>query len=109
MRRVCCINLQMGSVADGGDLQFLSTYVKTVFVTLEILINAFGIAGNSSILWVIVKDKTFRKPYNVLLGSMAVNEVINTVWSGEYAPSGRYLFRGVPTHLARTIHYVQNS
>ena len=64
------------TVEDNTDLQLLSTYAKTVVLTLGIIINAIGIVGNGSILWAIVKDKTLRKPYNALLGSMAVNDVI---------------------------------
>ena len=64
------------TVEDNMDLQLLSSYAKTVVVTLGIIINAIGIVGNSSILWAIMKDKTLRKPYNALLGSMAVNDVI---------------------------------
>ena len=64
------------TVTDDMDQQLLSTYVKNVVVTLGVIINAIGIVGNSSILWVILKDKTLRKPYNALLGSMAVNDVI---------------------------------
>ena len=66
----------LATVEDNTDLQLLSSYAKTVVVTLGIIINAIGIVGNSSILWAIVKDNTLRKPYNALLGSMAVNDVI---------------------------------
>ena len=58
------------------SLQRLSSHMKTVFVTLGIILNLLGVIGNGSILCVIVRDKTLRKPYNGLLASMAVHDMI---------------------------------
>ena len=49
---------------------------KTFIVVLGMLINVFGLVGNTGILIVIHKTKSLRKPYNIFIASMAVNDVI---------------------------------
>ena len=63
-------------VTEGEALQSLSGAVKMVIVALGVIMNLFGVVGNVSILYVIARDKTLRKPYNALLGSMAVNDIL---------------------------------
>ena len=64
------------ALAEGELIESLSSYVKTVIVTLGVIVNTFGVVGNGLILMVIRREKSMRKPYNALLGSMAVNDVI---------------------------------
>ena len=64
------------AVTEGEILQSLPGAVETVIVTLGVIINMFGVIGNGSILCVIAGDETLRKPYNALLGSMAVNDMV---------------------------------
>ena len=64
------------TVTEGEALQSLSGAVKMVIVALGVIMNLFGVVGNVSILYVIARDKTLRKPYNALLGSMAVNDIL---------------------------------
>ena len=69
-------NFSATAMAEGELIESLSSYVKTVIVTLGGIVNTFGAVGNGLILLVIRREKSMRKPYNALLGSMAVNDVI---------------------------------
>ena len=64
------------AVADVETVTSLSSYVKTVVVTLGVIFNMFGVVGNVCIVCVIARDKTLRKPYNALLASMAVDDIV---------------------------------
>ena len=57
-------------------VQSLSSYLRRVIVTLGVIFNLLGAVGNVVILCVIARDKTLRKPYNALLASMAVNDIV---------------------------------
>ena len=64
------------TLAGGEAVPSLPSDVKTVVVTLGVIFNLLGVVGNVSILCVIAINKTLRKPYNALLGSMAVNDIV---------------------------------
>ena len=64
------------TLAGVESLKTYSRHLKIVFVTVGIILNLLGVIGNGSILCVIVRDKTLRKPYNGLLASMAVHDMI---------------------------------
>ena len=57
-------------------VQSLSRSVKTPVVTLGVIFNLLGAVGDVAIVYVIIRDKTLRKPYNALLASMAVNDIL---------------------------------
>ena len=64
------------NVAGRKAVPSLPSDVMAVVVTLGVIFNLLGVAGNVSILCVIARDKTLRKPYNALLGSMAVHDIV---------------------------------
>ena len=49
---------------------------KDVIVTSGVIINLFGLLSNAIILVVMYKDKSLRKPYNALIGSMTVSDMV---------------------------------
>ena len=69
----------------------LSSRAKTVVATLGVIFNLIGAVGNVSILCVIARDKTLRKPYNALLGSMAFNDIVRLGVLNMIQASGIYL------------------
>ena len=97
-------------VANEEVVSSLSSYVKTVVVTLGVIFNLFGVAGNVSILCLIAKDKTLRKPYNALLGSMAVNDIVRCGVLNMIQVAGIYLEEFPLTwpsqHLMCVIHAI---
>ena len=54
----------------------LSEAVKTFIVVLGLMINIFGLVGNTGIVVTIRRSKSLRKPYNIFIASMAVNDLI---------------------------------
>ena len=55
--------------------EHLSETAKTTVVVLGIIINLFGIVGSTSILVIIRINTSLRKPYNLFLFSMALNDL----------------------------------
>ena len=58
-----------------GDLliqQTLTSDFRILMLTSGAIINLFGVLVNVIIMAILYKDKSLRKPYNALLGSMAV-------------------------------------
>ena len=54
----------------------LSQTLKTLIVVLGMLINVFGLVGNTGIVVTICRTKSLRKPYNIFIASMAFNDLI---------------------------------
>ena len=55
----------------------LTPEMKQWIIVLGVIINTLGILGNGLIVLVIAMSKTLSKPYNGLLASMAVNDMIS--------------------------------
>ena len=61
-----------------GDLliqQTLTSDFRTFMLTSGALISVFGVLVNGVIMAILFKDKSLRKPYNALLGSMTVGDM----------------------------------
>ena len=61
-----------------GDLliqQTLRSDFRTFMLTSGVIINLFGVLVNGVIMAILYKDKSLRKPYNALLGSMTVGDM----------------------------------
>ena len=62
-------------VDDQSIQQTLTSDFSTFMLTSGSLINLFGVLVNGVIMILLYKDKSLRKPYNALLGSMAVSDM----------------------------------
>ena len=55
---------------------YLKENLNTAIVVIGVIVNISGIIGNGTIVVVIARSRTLRKPYNVLLASMAVKDLL---------------------------------
>ena len=64
--------------ADQTDLfqETLTGPFKDFIVTSGVIINLFGLLSSAIIFVVMYKDKSLRKPYNALIGSMTVSDMV---------------------------------
>ena len=54
----------------------LTAPFKDFIVTSGVIINLFGLLSSAMIFVVMYKDKSLRKPYNALIGSMTVSDMV---------------------------------
>ena len=95
------------TMAEEEVVQSLSSSVKTLVVTPGVIFNVLGAVGAVCIVSVIAKDKSLRKPYNALLASMAVNDIVVCGALNMIQVAGMYLEQFPLTpHIMCRIHSI---
>ena len=61
---------------EGPFQDTLTGHFKEFLVASGVIINLFGVLSSALILVIIYKDRSLRKPYNALIGSMAVTDMV---------------------------------